>query len=129
MRLKVIGAVLVLASVTAVAFYGFTRWRAEAQERAESEKKEAEIFKENDRQNSICRKTIDVMEQYRDEPGLPKAHQVEAALDQASQSGLSPDRDKALLDYWADLRACFLGKKDICKKSGEDYSRLLDVCM
>ena len=85
MRLKVIAAVLVLAGVTGVAFYGLTRWRAEAQERAESEKREAEIFKENDRQNSICKKAIYVMEQYRDEPGLSKARQAQAELDRASR--------------------------------------------
>ena len=73
--------------------------------------------REHDRQNPNYWNAYAAIVRFGQHPDSASEQRAKAALDEASQKGLSKTRAKILQNYLEDLERCYQGQRDSCKQA------------
>ncbi len=74
-------------------------------------------IRERDRQDKIYWKAYNRIERFGEHADKTTEQEAEAALDEAHREGLNKNREGVLLNYFQDLRSCFLNVREACEKA------------
>jgi flagellar biosynthesis chaperone FliJ len=83
--------------------------------------------RERDRQNPNYWNAYAAIVRFGQHPDSASEQRAKAALDEASQKGLSKTRAKILQNYLEDLERCFQGQRDSCKQATSDMNEAMRV--
>jgi deoxyribodipyrimidine photolyase len=76
-----------------------------------------QVKRERDRQNPTYWNAYTAIVRFGQHPDSASEQRAKAALDEASQKGLSKARTKILQNYLEDLERCYQGQRDFCKQA------------
>jgi hypothetical protein len=76
-----------------------------------------QVKRERERQNPTYWSAYTAIVQYGQHPDSASEQKAKAALDEASQKGLSKTRTKILQNYFDDLQRCYRGQREFCKQA------------
>jgi flagellar biosynthesis chaperone FliJ len=83
--------------------------------------------RERDRQNPNYWNAYAAIVRFGQHPDSASEQRAKAALDEASQKGLSKTRAKILQNYLEDLERCYQGQRDSCKQATSDMNEAMRV--
>jgi len=86
-----------------------------------------QVTRERDRQDRTYWSAFNAIEQFGEHPGADTEQKAKAALNEASQKGLSKVRARILQNYLEDLEHCYQGDRDSCKKANTDMNDAIRV--
>jgi len=83
------------------------------------------VTRERERQDKIYWSTFNVIQHFGTQPEKDSEQKAHAALNQARAQGLSKTRQDILQTYFQDLKRCYQGDRDSCKKANSDMSEAI----
>jgi hypothetical protein len=81
-----------------------------------------QVTRERERQDQNYWGAYNAIVQFGQHPDSTSEQRAKAALDEASQKGLSKTRAKILQNYLEDLQRCYQGQRDSCKQVNSDMN-------
>jgi hypothetical protein len=81
--------------------------------------------RERDRQNPNYWNAYAAIVRFGQHPDSASEQRAKAALDEASQRGLSKTRAKILHNYLEDLERCYQGQRESCKQATSDMNEAM----
>jgi hypothetical protein len=84
-----------------------------------------QVKRERDRQDWTYWNAYTAIVQFGQHPDSASEQRAKAALDEASQKGLSKTRTKILQNYLEDLERCYQGQRDSCKQATRDMNEAM----
>ena len=80
------------------------------------------VRRERERQDKVYWSTFNTIEHFGVQPDIDSEQKARAALDHARANGLSKTRQLILQSYFQDLKRCYQGDRDSCKKANTDMN-------
>jgi len=84
-----------------------------------------QVRREHDRQERNYWNAYAAIVRFGQHPDSASEQKAKAALDEASQKGLSKTRAKVLQNYLEDLERCYQGQRDSCKQATSDMNEAM----